>query len=90
MRGGTTFPASFSNSDAAASPQSYLPYNNFSADPGYSVINSRNTGDFLTGATKGGRRLKYNGGDDTGAAKALNIFSGTAYSSLPAKIMPMA
>jgi len=98
MKGGnsTIFPASFSNSDAAASPQSYLPYNDFSVDPGYYVINSRNTGDFLTGTTKGGRRSKksrgrkYRGGDDTGAAKALGIFSGTAYNSSPAKIAPMA
>ena len=53
MRGGQ---ASISNSDIAASPQSYLPYNNFSNDPGYSVIDSRNTGAFLTGTFKGGKR----------------------------------
>ncbi len=96
MRGGQSalFPVSFSNSDAAASPQSYLPYNNFSADPGYSVVNSRNTGDFLTGTTKGGRRkklrgCKYNGG----AVNILSNFSnsGSSYnSSAPVIIAPLA
>ena len=58
MRGGQNaiFPASISNNDIDASPQSYLPYNNFSNDPGYSVIDSGNTGAFLTGTFTGGRR----------------------------------
>jgi hypothetical protein len=58
MRGGTgstIFPSSLSNSDVAASPQSYLPFNNFSSDPGYDVIAARNTGPFLTGVASGGK-----------------------------------
>jgi hypothetical protein len=66
MRGGNSalFPASFSNSDVAVSPQSYLPYNKFENDPGYSTIASRNTGPFLTGVSSGGRKMRrrYNGG----------------------------
>jgi len=60
MRGGngmTIFPSSISNNDVAASPQSYLPFNNFSNDPGYGVISSRNTGPFLTGMS-GGRKVR--------------------------------
>ena len=61
MRGGTgsvLFPSSISNNDIAVSPQSYLPFNNFSDDPGYGVIASRNTGPFLTGVVSGGKRKK--------------------------------
>ena len=54
--GGTSFPSSMSNSDVAASPQSYLPFNNFSSDPGYGVIAARNTGPFLTGV---GGKARY-------------------------------
>ena len=54
VKGGSNvvFPPTISN---ASSPQSYLPYNNFENDPGYSVINARNTGAFLTGVSTGGR-----------------------------------
>lgn len=54
VKGGSNvvFPPTFSNT---SSPQSYLPYNNFENDPGYSVINARNTGAFLTGVSTGGR-----------------------------------
>jgi hypothetical protein len=65
MRGGTgstIFPSSLSNSDVAASPQSYLPFNNFSSDPGYDVIAARNTGPFLTGVASGGKRRNKKGG----------------------------
>jgi len=57
VKGGSNavFPATFSNSVVTTSPQSYLPYNNFENDPGYSVINARNTGTFLTGVATGGR-----------------------------------
>ena len=54
--GSVSFPASISNNSIAVSPQSYLPFNNFANDPGYSVIDSRNTGPFLTGISSGGRR----------------------------------
>jgi hypothetical protein len=93
MRGGQ---ASFSINDIAASPQSYLPFNNYANDPGHNMISARNTGDFLTGTVKGGRRSrgrKYRGGDDTGAAAVLSKFSssGSLYnSSAPANIAPMA
>ena len=63
MKGGdgsVIFPASFSNNVVAASPQSYLPYNNFSNDPGYSVISSSNTGPFLTGVSTGGSKKRRN------------------------------
>lgn len=58
LRGGghSVSPATFSNSNIAASPQSYLPYNNFANDPGYSVVNARNTGPFLTGVSSGGKK----------------------------------
>lgn len=54
IKGGNSvvFPPTISNSIAAANPQSYLPYNNFSNDPGYSVIGARNNGNFLTGGKK--------------------------------------
>lgn len=60
LRGGSSSvsPATFSNNDIAASPQSYLPYNNFANDPGYSVVSSSNTGPFLTGVSSGGKRSK--------------------------------
>ena len=56
LRGGGGDSATFSNSNIAASPQSYLPYNNFANDPGYSVVNARNTGPFLTGVSSGGKK----------------------------------
>ena len=56
--GNVSFPATFSNEIASVSPQSYLPYNNFSEDPGYSVVNSRNTGPFLTGVASGGKKTR--------------------------------
>jgi len=133
MRGGSSvlFPSSFSNSDVVASPQSYLPYNDYSNDPGFSVINSRNTGPFLTGTMSGGKRRtgkknrgrklnKYQGGggdissgisnglnnltngvgvmsspsfnETTAVAEVMSGFSnsGSAYSSAPAPIAPMA
>lgn len=67
MNGGSTFPASFNNNTVTASPQSYLPYNNFANDPNYGVVAARNTGPFLTGVSTGGKkrkssRRKYNGG----------------------------
>jgi len=61
MRGGNgsvSFPPSISNNIIAYSPQSYLPHNHFSNDPGYSVIAARNTGPFLTGISMGGKRNK--------------------------------
>ena len=94
MRGGQNY-ASFSNSDVAASPQSYIPYNNFSNDPGYSTIAARNTGPFLTGTVKGGRRRnskKFRGGDDTGAAGILSKFSssGSSYNTTNVNMVPLA
>ena len=57
MRGGNvSMPATFSNKIASVSPQSYLPYNKFENDPGYLVVNSRNTGPFLSGVLSGGKR----------------------------------
>lgn len=78
MRGGSDlFPASFSNADVVASPQSYIPYNNYEHDPGYSVINSRNTGPFLTGTLGGSRRRrKIRGG--TGVGQAISGSLNTA------------
>ena len=60
MRGGSNivFPASLSSEIVANSPQSYLPYNNFSNDPNYEGIAARNTGPFLTGVASGGSRRK--------------------------------
>lgn len=78
MRGGngsSIFSSSFSNSDVAASPQSYLPFNNYSNDPGYSVIASRNTGDFLTGVLTGGRRNRKRG------TKSKKIYGGSDVST---------
>ena len=63
MKGGdgsVVFPASFSNNVVDVSPQSYLPYNNFANDPGYSVISSSNTGPFLTGFSTGGSKKRRN------------------------------
>ena len=83
MRGGNTiFPATFSNSDVAASPQSYLPYNKFENDPGYSTIAARNTGPFLTGGKKTrtmkkGRWMRGGAGDDLSSS----ISNGTNYIS---------
>ena len=61
FRGGSSvvFPPTFLNTDVSISPQSYLPYNNFANDPGYSVVNSSNTGPFLTGVSSGGSK-KHN------------------------------
>ena len=56
--GGVSFPATISSNALSSSSQSYLPYNTFSNDPGYSVIASRNTGPFLTGISMGGKRNK--------------------------------
>ena len=85
MRGGNNvvYPATFSNEIASVSPQSYLPYNNFSNDPGYLVVNSRNTGPFLTGVVSGGKgRRKHtmkkrgrkimHGGLNSGISSAVN------------------
>ena len=126
MRGGNhvLFPASFSNNAVAVSPQSYLPYNKFENDPGYSTIASRNTGPFLTGVSSGGgrkMRRRYSGGagndltsnmsnsvnfaannigiipapalnELSGVAGVMTGFSntGSAYSSTPMKIVPLA
>lgn len=120
MGGGSLSSATFSNNDVSASPQSYIPYNNFSNDPGYSVINARGTGPFLTGTSGGGRsRRIMKGGNDvsssisaglnaftnnlsiipapavnesSGVAGVMSGFSGTgsAYSSTPLKIAPIA
>lgn len=123
MRGGSLSSVTFSNNDVSASPQSYIPYNNFSNDPGYSVINARGTGPFLTGTYGGGRsrrnRRIMKGGNDisssisaglntftnnlgiipspavnetSGVAGVMSGFSGTgtAYSSTPLKIAPIA
>lgn len=63
MKGGygsVSFPLTLSNNDVAASPQSYLPFNNYSNDPGYSVIGARNTGPFLTGGKKTKSRKNKN------------------------------
>ena len=83
MRGGSNpaFPASFSNNDIEASPQSYLPYNDFSNDPNYSVVGARNTGPFLTGILSGGSRRnrmknrKMRGGGGEGSAYLSNIMN---------------
>jgi len=84
MRGGNTFPSSFSNAAVSASPQSYLPYNDFSNDPNYSVISSRNTGPFLTGTVTGGssrrKSRKMRGGS--------NISSVMNYATNGIGIMP--
>ena len=51
-RGGAVFPSSLS-------PQSYLPYNDFSQDPNQFVVNARLTQPFLTGvAIRGGSKKK--------------------------------
>jgi hypothetical protein len=77
MRGGNSvFPASFSNNSIVTSPQSYLPYNNFANDPNYSVIGSRNTGNFLTGVLTGGsrrQRRKIRGGGGLGSSFISNV-----------------
>ena len=59
MKGGGCspfFPATFTNAAVAAAPNSYLPFNNMQNDPNYDIINSRNTGNFLTGMFSGGKR----------------------------------
>jgi hypothetical protein len=53
MRGGSSL-----STAQSISPQSFLPFNNFSQDPNYSVIASRNTGPFLTGISSGGSRRR--------------------------------
>lgn len=81
MRGGNgsvVFPSSLSNSDVAASPQSYLPFNNFSGDPGYGVIAARNTGPFLTGVASGGKRRNEKGSRGTRGKK---IYGGSEVSN---------
>ena len=62
MKGGSpvVFPVTFSNNDVAVAPQSYLPYNNFANDPGYSVVSSSNTGPFLTGVSSSGGAKRRN------------------------------
>ena len=122
MRGGNNafFPASFTNNTSMVSPQSYLPYNNLSNDPGNYVIASRNTGPFLTGGSKKMRRRRITGGgndatnnlsntmnnltngvgvmklpalnESSGVAGAMSSFSntGSVYSSLPVKMVPLA
>ena len=128
MRGGshTIFPATFSNSDVAVSPQSYLPFNKFENDPVYSSVASRNTGPFgVSSSGCGGgvkrRRKKMRGGSGSefssiisnatntisnnigiipppalnelsGVSGVMSGFSntGSAYSSIPAKIAPLA
>jgi hypothetical protein len=77
MRGGNTiFPATFSNSDVDVSPQSYLPYNKFENDPGYSTVAARNTGPFLTGGRrmKKGKWMRGGAGDDlsSGISNSVN------------------
>ena len=79
MRGGNgniVFPASLSSETVANSPQSYLPYNNFSNDPNYEVIAARNTGPFLTGV-KGGskRKRKMRGGGGEGSSYISNAMN---------------
>lgn len=56
--GNVVFPATF-EPPTPLNPQSYLPYNDFSNDPNYSVINTRLTQPFLTGVASGGSRRKY-------------------------------
>ena len=78
MKGGSTFPASFNNNTVSASPQSYLPYNNFANDPNYGVVAARNTGPFLTGVSTGGMkrknsRRKYKGGSGLPAYLSNNL-----------------
>lgn len=80
MRGG--FSASFTSDVVSNSPQSYLPFNNFSNDPNYSVINARNTGPFLTGVASGGsrkrrmnRRKMMRGGGGEGSAYISNMMN---------------
>jgi len=80
MRGGNgnvSFPSSLSNNDVVASPQSYLPFNNYSGDPGYGVIGARNTGPFLTGVSSSGgkRRNKKRG------TKGKKNYGGSAIST---------
>ena len=81
MRGGNgsvVFPSSLSNSDVAASPQSYLPFNNFSGDPGYGVIAARNTGPFLTGVASGGKRRNKKG---SRGSRGKKIYGGSDVST---------
>ena len=58
--GNVAFPASISGtpqfSSIVAAPQSFVPYNDFSNDPNYGVIDSRLTQPFLTGFSTGGKR----------------------------------
>jgi hypothetical protein len=79
MRGGshTIFPATFSNSDVAVSPQSYLPFNKFENDPVYSSVASRNTGPFLTGVSSRGC-----GGGVKRRRKTMRGGSGSEFSSI--------
>ena len=77
--GGVVFPSSLSNSDVAAAPQSYLPFNNFSNDPGYDVISSRNTGPFLTGVASGGKRRNKKG---SRASRGKKIYGGSEISNV--------
>lgn len=78
-RGGNAsvvFPPSFSNADVAASPQSYLPYNNFSNDPNYSVVNASNTGPFLTGVSSSGGAKKRKSKKNRKSRKVRIIYGG--------------
>lgn len=86
MRGGNgsvNFPSSLSNSDVAASPQSYLPFNNFSMDPGYGVIAARSTGPFLTGVASGGKARRNKNRNKKGGRKSRGkkIYGGSDIST---------
>lgn len=68
--GNVAFPASFSSSQ---NPQSYLPYNDFSKDPNYGMIDSRLTQPFLTGVSTGGRRRRKAGKTTGGSSIAYGL-----------------
>jgi hypothetical protein len=77
MRGGngTAFPASMNNNVVSPSPQSFLPFNNFLKDPGYSSIAARNTGPLLTGVSSGGgRRKRRQKGGNSSLQSAINNY----------------
>lgn len=50
----------FSPQIAALNPQSYLPYNDFSNDPNYAVVDARLTAPMVPGGMSGGKRGVYN------------------------------
>lgn len=76
MRGGNgfAFPPSMNNNIVSSSPQSFLPFNNFSNDPGYFSVAARNTGPFLTGISSGGGKRKQNkmNGGNSSVQNAIN------------------